>query len=131
MSTVQNFGRVSRVLIAPDQRLTDDLVLIRAGEMPQKSLASFLVNERSERTAFLTSPSVQLDRNVARRALRFSGYETNREVLGRLYSHRAGAVSSLFAFDEHLDGSEPQDEIGSFIRRAFVHKLNCAHRFVL
>ena len=39
-------GRASRVLIAPNQRLTDDLVLIRAREMPQKSLANFFVNER-------------------------------------------------------------------------------------
>jgi hypothetical protein len=45
--------------------LPDDLVLIGAGEMPQKPLASFLVNERSERTAFRTSPSVQLDRKMA------------------------------------------------------------------
>jgi hypothetical protein len=33
--------------------------------MPQKSLASFLVNERSERTAFRTSPSVQFDHIMA------------------------------------------------------------------
>jgi hypothetical protein len=58
-------GQASRVLIAPNQRLTDDLILIRAGEMPQKSLANFLVNERSERTAFRSSPSVQLDRKMA------------------------------------------------------------------
>jgi hypothetical protein len=53
------------MLIAPEQRLTDDLALIRAGEMPQKSLVSSFVNERSERTALRTSPSVQLDRKVA------------------------------------------------------------------
>ncbi len=58
-------GRASRVLIAPDLRLTGDLVLIRAGEMLQKPLAGFLVNERSERTALRTSPGVQLDRKVA------------------------------------------------------------------
>ena len=40
----------------------DALVLIRAGEMLQKPLATFLVNERSERTALRTSPGVQLDR---------------------------------------------------------------------
>jgi hypothetical protein len=45
--------------------LPDDLVLIGAGEMPQKPLASFLVNERSERTALRTSPSMQLDRKLA------------------------------------------------------------------
>jgi hypothetical protein len=33
--------------------------------MPQKPLASFLVNERSERTALRTSPSMQLDRKLA------------------------------------------------------------------
>ena len=43
----------------------DDLVLIRAGEMLQKPLATFLVNERSERTALRTSPSLQLDRKMA------------------------------------------------------------------
>jgi hypothetical protein len=58
-------GQASRILIAPDQRLTDDLVPIRAGEMPQKSLASHFENERGERTALRTSPSVQLDRKMA------------------------------------------------------------------
>jgi hypothetical protein len=53
------------MLIAPEQRLTDDLILVRAGEMPQKSLASSFVNERGERTALRTSPSVQLDRKMA------------------------------------------------------------------
>jgi hypothetical protein len=33
--------------------------------MPQESLASFRVNERSERAAFRSSPSVQLDRKMA------------------------------------------------------------------
>jgi|ERR1700736_1374513 hypothetical protein len=66
MLTVQKvLGPASRIFIAPDQRLTDDLVLIRAGEMPQKPLASFFVNERGERTALRTSPGVQLDRKVA------------------------------------------------------------------
>jgi hypothetical protein len=58
-------GRTSRILLAPDKRLTDDFVLIRAGEMPQKALTSFLINERSECTALLIPPSVQLDRKVA------------------------------------------------------------------
>jgi hypothetical protein len=57
-------GQASRIFIAPHQCLTGDLVLIRAGEMLQKPLASFLVNERSERTALRTSPCVQLDRKV-------------------------------------------------------------------
>jgi len=57
-------GRASRVLIAPNQRLTDDLVLIRAGEMPQKSLASF-VNERSKTSAFWAPPNVQLNHILA------------------------------------------------------------------
>ena len=55
--------KLSRILLAPDQRLTDDFVLIRAGEMPQKSL--LLVNERSKRTTLRTPPGVQLDRKVA------------------------------------------------------------------
>jgi hypothetical protein len=58
-------GQTSRILLEPDQRLTDELVLVRASEMPKKSLASFLVNERSERTALRAPPSVQLDRKVA------------------------------------------------------------------
>jgi hypothetical protein len=33
--------------------------------MSQKSLASFLVNERSERTTLDAPPSVQLDKEVA------------------------------------------------------------------
>jgi hypothetical protein len=58
-------GQTSRILIAPAPRLTDDFVLIRADEMPQKPLASFVVNERSERTTLRTSTSVQLDRKLA------------------------------------------------------------------
>jgi hypothetical protein len=45
--------------------LPDDLILIRASELLQKSLASFVVNERSERRAFRITPSVQLDRKMA------------------------------------------------------------------
>jgi hypothetical protein len=58
-------GQASRILLAPFQRLPDDLVFVRTGELLQKSLASFLVNERSERTALRAPPSVQLDRKVA------------------------------------------------------------------
>jgi hypothetical protein len=53
------------MLIAPEQRLTDDLVLICAKEMPQEPFGGLLVNERSERAAFRTPPSVQLDRKIA------------------------------------------------------------------
>jgi hypothetical protein len=56
---------VLRILLTPFQRLPDDLVLVRASEMPQNSLASFPVNERSERRAFRISPSLQLDRKMA------------------------------------------------------------------
>jgi hypothetical protein len=64
MSTVQkSFGQASRILIAPDQRLPDDFVLVRVGEMlPKKSLTSFLVDERGERSHFRSLPGVQLDR---------------------------------------------------------------------
>src|SRR5258707_4253457 len=58
-------GQASRILIAPFQRLPDDFVFVRAGELPQKSLATFLINERSERTALRIAPGVQLDRKVA------------------------------------------------------------------
>jgi len=54
-----------RIFFAPFQRLPDDLVLVRASELLQKSLASFVVNERSECTAFRITPSVQLDRKMA------------------------------------------------------------------
>jgi hypothetical protein len=45
--------------------LPDDFVFVRAGELLQKSLATFLINERSEPTALRTAPGVQLDRKVA------------------------------------------------------------------
>ncbi len=45
--------------------MPDDFVFVRAGELPQKSLATFLINERSERTALRIAPGVQLDRKVA------------------------------------------------------------------
>jgi hypothetical protein len=59
------WNQTSRILLAPFQRLPDDFVLIRAGEKPQKSLASFLVNKRGNLTALRTAPAVQLDRKVA------------------------------------------------------------------
>jgi hypothetical protein len=55
----------SRIFLAPFQRLPDDLIFVRASELLQKSLASFVVNERSERRAFRITPSVQLDRKMA------------------------------------------------------------------
>jgi len=58
-------GQISRILLAPDKRLTDDFVLIRAGEMPQKSLASFFVNERGKASAFWAPPGVQLNHILA------------------------------------------------------------------
>jgi len=57
--------QTSRILIAPGPRLTDDFVLIRAGEMPQKSLANFFVNERGKASAFWAPPGVQLNHILA------------------------------------------------------------------
>jgi hypothetical protein len=54
-----------RIVLAPFQRLPDDLVLVRASELLQKSLTSFVVNERSESRALRITPSVQLDRKMA------------------------------------------------------------------
>jgi hypothetical protein len=45
--------------------LPDDFVFVRASELLQKSLATFLINERSERTGLRTPPGVHLDREVA------------------------------------------------------------------
>jgi hypothetical protein len=58
-------GLTLRNFLAPFQRLPDDFVFVRAGELLQKSLATFLINERSEPTALRTAPGVQLDRKVA------------------------------------------------------------------
>ena len=58
-------GLTLRNFLAPFQRLPDDFAFVRAGEFLQKSLATFLINERSERTALRTAPGVQLDRKVA------------------------------------------------------------------
>ena len=58
-------GTLKRLIfLAPFQRLPDDFVLIRAGEMPQKSLANFLVNEHGECTALHAPTCVQLDRKM-------------------------------------------------------------------
>jgi hypothetical protein len=68
MSTVQKSevpSRASRVLIAPNQRLPNDFVLIRVGEMPQKSLASLFENERHKASAFRAHPGVQLNHILA------------------------------------------------------------------
>jgi len=58
-------GLTVRNFLAPFQRLPDDFVFVRAGELLQKSLATFLINERSEPTALRTAPGVRLDRKVA------------------------------------------------------------------
>jgi hypothetical protein len=57
-------GLTLRNFLAPFQRLPDDFVFVRAGELLQKSLATFPINERGERTALRTAPGVQLDRKV-------------------------------------------------------------------
>jgi hypothetical protein len=53
------------ILLAPFQRLPDDFVLIRAGEMPQEPVGGLLVNERGKASAFRPSPGVQLDHMMA------------------------------------------------------------------
>ena len=57
-----SFGSLSRILLAPDQRSPNDLVLIGASEMPQEPFQSLIVNERCKRTALCASPGMQLDR---------------------------------------------------------------------
>jgi hypothetical protein len=74
-----------RIFFAPFQRLRDDLVLVRASDLLQKSLASLVVNKHSERTGFRISPSVQLDRKMAvingqsQMMADFSGLEADRK----------------------------------------------------
>jgi hypothetical protein len=58
-------NKTSRILLAPDQRSPNDLVLIGASEMPQEPFQSLIVNERCKRTALCASPSMQLDRIAA------------------------------------------------------------------
>jgi hypothetical protein len=53
------------ISLTPHQSLTDDFVLIRAGEMPQKSLASFFINERGKTSVFPAPPGVQLNHILA------------------------------------------------------------------
>lgn len=53
------------ILLAPDQRLPDHIVLIRASEMPQESLGALLVNERGKASAIWPSLGVQLDHEMA------------------------------------------------------------------
>ena len=55
----------SIIFLTPHPCLTDHFVLIRAGEMPQKSLASFFVNERGKASAFGAQPGVQLNHILA------------------------------------------------------------------
>jgi hypothetical protein len=60
-------GSQMRILIAPGQCLTDDLVLIRAGEMSQQPLASLFENECQKASPFQAPPGVQredLDRDL-------------------------------------------------------------------
>jgi len=55
-------GQISRILVAPFQRLPDDFVLVRAREIPQEPLARSLVDKRGKRRPLRTPPGVQLDR---------------------------------------------------------------------
>lgn len=54
-------AKTSRILLAPDQRLTD---LIGASEMQQEPFGDLLVDERRKRTALCASPGMQLDQIV-------------------------------------------------------------------
>jgi hypothetical protein len=49
------------MLLAPDQRLPDHFVFIRAGEVPQEPFGAFRINERRKRTSFCAPPGAQLD----------------------------------------------------------------------
>jgi hypothetical protein len=63
-SKVRTSNKLPSILVAPSQRFADDLALIRAGEMPQKPITNFLVNEGSKHIHLRTSPNVQLDRKM-------------------------------------------------------------------
>jgi len=52
------------MLLAPDQRLPSDFVLIGANEMPQEAFGCLLVNGRGKGSAFWAAPGVQLDHMV-------------------------------------------------------------------
>jgi hypothetical protein len=58
----KSLNKTSRILLAPDQRSPNDLVLIGASEMSLEPLQSLIVNERRKRAALCASPSMQLDR---------------------------------------------------------------------
>jgi hypothetical protein len=58
----KSLNKISRILLAPDQRSPNDLVLIGASEMPQEPFQSLIVNERCKRTALCATPGMQLDR---------------------------------------------------------------------
>jgi len=58
------FGQTLRILLAPDQRLPDHFVFIRAGEVPQEPFGFFCINECRKRTSFSALPGVQLDQMV-------------------------------------------------------------------
>ncbi len=47
----KSLNKTSRILLAPDQRSPNDVVLIGASEMPQEPFQSLIVNERCKRTA--------------------------------------------------------------------------------
>jgi len=57
--------KTSRILLAPDQRSPNDLVLVGASEMLQKPFQSLIVNKRCKRGALCASPSMQLDRKAS------------------------------------------------------------------
>src|ERR1700730_17686506 len=57
--------RSALILLAPFQRLPDDFVFIRAGEMPLESLDRSRVDKCGKRRPFRTPPGVQLDRKMA------------------------------------------------------------------
>src|SRR6266550_6918165 len=53
------------ISLAPLHRLTDRFVFVGPGDMPQKPLANFLVNEHGECAALRMPPSVQFHRKMA------------------------------------------------------------------
>jgi hypothetical protein len=48
VAVVRSLGQTSRILLAPDQRLPNDFVLVGAKEMPQEAFGGLLVNERGK-----------------------------------------------------------------------------------
>ena len=65
VAVVRSLGQTSRILLAPDQRLPNDFVLVGAKEMPQEAFGGLLVNERGKAGACWASPGVQLDHMMA------------------------------------------------------------------